>query len=233
MQELDEILKNEEPAKQEIDTPTPALKEEKKPEDEVLKKQEQLQNLEKAIAEANAELKKTREVKKQVIEEEIPKIDFNDPSSKAWDKHIRENVSPLQVEMEKEKEEIRNFALREFMEDKPALARNPEKIKELVGVYDKIKTASERTKEGVLNDLNKAFAVVYSEELMSSAREARVNKAQGDAMFSEAGVSRGSTAYFKEKEADPSQNLSEDDKAILARWGMSSQEWGEAKKKYQ
>lgn len=239
MKELDEILKDEaanpeEEAQKKASEEEANAKseEEKKQEEEVQKKAEQLDNLNKAILEANNTLKEIRS-KKKVVEEEVPKIDFDDPASKAWDKHIKENVSPLQQEMDKEKEEIRSFALTEFLSDKPALSASPEKLKELIGVYEKIKTASERTKEGVLTDLNKAFAAVYSDELITQARETRVNKAKGEIIFSDPGVSRGSTAYFKEKEADPAQQLSEDDRAVLARWGMSPQEWGEAKKKYQ
>lgn len=233
MQELDEILKGE-AAKPEEKAQKTALEakaeEEKKQEDlEVQKKKEQLENLNKAIHEANEQLKKSREAKKTETEEEIPKIDFNDPSSKAWDRHIKENVTPMQEELAKEKEEIRTFALREFLSDKPSLSNDPEKIKELMATYEKLKTASERTKEGVLIDLNKAFGAVFHDELISQARESRVRKAQGDALFSDPAVSRGSTAYFKEHEANPADSLSDDDKQILAKWGMTPDEWGKTK----
>ena len=237
MESLDEILKKEETAKAEEEAQKNAsevqkTEEEKKQEEEVQKKASQLENLNKAIQEANNELKTLRTAKKIGDEEDDVKIDFTDPSSKAWDKHIKENVSPLQQEIEKEKEEIRSFALEQFLADKPSLASNPEKLKELVGIYEKIKTASERTKEGVLRDLDRAFAAVYHDELITQARESGVNRAKGNIIFSDPGVSRGSTTYFKEKEANPSQQLSEDDRAVLARWGMSPEEWGEAKKKY-
>lgn len=239
MEELDNILKGDPEAAKPEEAQKKALEEkseeDKKLEEEVLKKQEQKANLDIAIAKANEELKTLREAKKKAKteEDEIPKIDFDDPSSKAWDRHIKESFTPVQAELDKEKEEIRNFALKEFLADKPNLAKNPEKLKEMIGVYERIKTASERTKEGVLNDLNRAFAAVYSDELITSARESRVKKAQGEALFADAGVSRGSTAYFKEREADPSQDLSDDDRVVLAKWGMTPSEWGEAKKKYQ
>ena len=115
MEELDKILSEDETAKAEEEAQKKALEEaakakseeEKKLDSEVLKKQELLANVNKAYDEAKAELKKIREAKKveKPAEEEIPKIDFTDPSSKAWDKHIKENVTPLQEELEKEKDE--------------------------------------------------------------------------------------------------------------------------------
>ena len=236
MEELDKILQGES-GEEEIETPKEPSEdkpeEEKKQEEEVQKKQEQLDNLNKAILEANTQIKNLRTEKKGIkAEEEIPKIDFEDPSSKAWDNHIKENVNPIQQELDKEKEEIRSFALKEFLADKPALSADPEKLKELVGTYEKIKTASERTREGVMLDLNKAFAAVYHDELLASARDNRVERAKGDILFSDPGVSRGATSYSMEKEASPEKGLSEDDKAVLAKWGMSPNEWGEAAKKY-
>ena len=75
MQELDEILKSAE----EKETPTEPLVEktpEIKPEDlEIQKKKEQLENLNKAVLEANEKLRKLRETSKPTTEEEIPKID--------------------------------------------------------------------------------------------------------------------------------------------------------------
>ena len=73
-----------------------------------LKEEERLANIRKAIAEANAELKTIRTATKKEksgieAEEELPKIDFNDSGSKAWDKHIKDTVNPLQAELEKEK----------------------------------------------------------------------------------------------------------------------------------
>ncbi len=229
MQELDEIL-----AAEEKETPPePSVKKtpEIKPEDlEIQKKKEQLENLNKAITEANDILRKTREAKKANSEEdEILKIDFDDPSSKAWDKHIKESVNPMQVELAKEKEEIRTFALRTFLEDKPSLASNPDKIKELMETYEKIKTASERTTEGVLIDLNKSFAAVFHEELINQVRDNRLNKVRGDILFSDPAVSRGSTSYFQERKSSPSKELSDDDRAVLAKWNMTAEEWAKMK----
>lgn len=228
MLELDEILAGE----KEKEDPKEPLPPEKTPEDlEVQKKKEQLENLNKAISEAHEQLRKSREAKRagKTEEEEIPKIDFDDPSSKAWAKHIQDNVNPLQVELEKEKEEIRTYALKEFLSDKPSLSANPEKLKELMGTYEKIKTASERTKEGVLIDLNKAFAATFSEELMNQVREGRVNRMRGDILFSDPAVSRGSTAYSKDHEVSPITSLSDEDRQILMKWGVSPEEWAKDK----
>lgn len=235
MDELEKLLHPEETIAPKVtETPDPALEGQKKQEEEIAKKQQQLDNLNKAIEESNRLLKETREQKKQAgVPEEIQKIDFEDPGAKAWDKHIKESTDPLRQEMEKEKDEIRSYALREFLADKPSLAANPEKLKEMMTVYEQIKVATERTTQGVMIDLNKAFAAVYHDELISSAREYRVGRAKSDILFSDPGVSRGSTAYFEDKGESPEKTLSEDDRTILARWGMSPSEWGEAKKKYQ
>jgi hypothetical protein len=241
VEELDKILAQDEAAKAEEEAQEKALEakaeEEKKQEDpELKKKAEQLTNLNRAIAEANEELRKTREAKKSTgkSEEEIPKINFEDPSSKAWDKHIKDTVTPLQSEMEQEKSEIFNFTIRKFLEDKPALAADSTKIKEFISMYDRLKNNSGRTQEGVLLDLNKAFAAVYSDELMGQARETTVRKAAGLTMFSEPAVSRGSTSYFKERPYYKLASLTEEDKQIIARMGYSSpEEWAKDKEKYQ
>ncbi len=233
MDELDKILADE---KETPATVLPEAESQKTEADlELEKKQVQLINLNKAIAEANEELRSKRTAKKADNPEAgtIPEIDFTDPSSQAWDKHINGVVNPLHNEIEQEKEEIRTFAIREFLADKPALSANPDKIKELVGVYDKIKTTSGRTKEGVLSDLNRAFGAIYSEELISQARDSKRHEIMGNILFSDPAVSRGSTGYKEDYSASPETTLSEDDKAILAKWNYSPQEWGEAKKKYQ
>lgn len=201
----------------------PKKEEEKKPEQtpEEIEKTEHLTNLNKAIEEGNEELRRIRAEKKKEkpSDEDVPKINFDDPSAKAWDNHIKESVNPMQAELEKEKSEIRQFALRDFLADKPALAKNPEKVKELVGTYEKLRTASERTKEGVLLDLDKAYAAVFHEELLNAARSARSDNARKDAILSDIAVSHGATAYSPPFEKSP--QYTEDDRQVLARWGMT------------
>jgi hypothetical protein len=242
MEELDKILSQDETAKAEEETQKNAseakAEEEKKQEDlTVQKKQEQLTNLNKAIEEANAELKKLREVKKaeKPGEEEIPKIDFNDPSSKAWDRHIKDSVGPLQSEIEREKTEIFDFTFKKWLADKPALASDSDKMKEFIGTYERIKSNSGRTQEGVNMDLDKAFAAVYADELLSQARESSVGKAKGLSMFSEPAVSRGATSYFQEKPSASSllSSLTEEDKQLIFKSGYASlEEWAKDKEKY-
>jgi hypothetical protein len=155
---------------------------------------------------------------------------MDDPSAKAWDKHIRENVAPLQSELDKQREEIRGYALREFLKEKPALAKNPDKVKELVDTYERLHTASERTVEGVLMDLDKSYAAVFHEELINAAKQQRIENAQKDALLSDIAISRGSTAYKNPKESEP--KLSEDEKAIAIKWYGSVQNYLEDKKKF-
>lgn len=202
--------------------------------DEVKRRREHLENINKAIAESNRILREKREQIKatKTDPDELPKIDLDDPSSKAWDKHIRENVNPIRSEMEEEKKEIRTFALEKFLADKPALAKDTEKVKELVMLYDKIKTATERTTEGVLRDLQKAYAALHSEELIATARGQRIEKAQADSTFSDIAVSRNTSTYQQPKKKDHSKELSKEDELILARWGTTPQEWAADKEKY-
>ena len=224
-EDLEKLLDGEKP------TPAPALEVKKTPEEikaeEALKKEEQLANLNKAIAEANQRLADTRKAaksaKEKPTEEELPKIDFTDPSSKAWDKHIRENVNPVQEELDNEKKEIRSFALQEFLSDKPLLAKNPDQLKKLMDTYEKIRTCSERTREGIILDLKRAYAAENAEELFSASQSERIDEARGNAIFSDIAVSRGSTSIPKEKAKVP--HLDKSDEAILAKWGMTPAEW--------
>lgn len=190
-----------------------------------------LADLEAAKVAANAELQRIRvekrAAKKTPAEEPLePKevvIDETDPSSQAWLKKISATVTPVQEELEKEKAEIRQFALDEFMDSHPNLARSPDKLKELMSVYDRIRTATERNKEGVLLDLDKAYAAVYHKELREAATGRKMNDARNSALFSDPAVSRGSTAYSTPREAPVS--LSADEQAILSKWGMSTAQW--------
>lgn len=195
-------------------------------------------NLDKAIEEAEEKLRQKREAAKVVQSKEVEKdeddesdakIDFNDPAAKAWDKHIRDNVSPISNEREAEKAEIRKFTIKEFLTDKPALARDPEKVKELIDMYDRIKSNTGLTKEGVLLDLGRAFGALYHEQLSEAAKTQRFEKVKEMELFSSPAVDQGATGYINEKQKRP--NLSQDDLKILQNWGMTPEQWYEMKEK--
>src|SRR4051812_34976502 len=105
--------KEQEPQKEE-ETP-PAGEKEPEESPEVKAKKEQLANLNKAIADEQDRLRKAREARRtgksveEIEEDELPKIDLDDPSAKAWDKRIREATAPANRELEKAKEERRIF----------------------------------------------------------------------------------------------------------------------------
>lgn len=204
-------------------------------EEATTKAEEHYANIQKAIAEGNAQLKKIRDAKKlgktpeEIEEDEIPKIDFSDKGAKAWEKHISSKIDPLSEELTKEKEEIRTFAIKEFLKDKPELAKDADKLKKVIGTYEKIRTASERTTEGVILDLRKAYAAEFADEILQDNENERLGRARGEAIYSDIAVSRGSSSFREEKEAKPS--LTRDDEAILAKWGMSSDEWVKLKQK--
>lgn len=206
---------------------------------EVKAKKEQLANLNKAVAEEQERLRKARKERKQTAsggavedEEELPKINLDDPAAKAWKREIQRDVAPVTAELEKAKEERRLFALRQFLEDKPALSRSPEKLRAMMETYDRLKTSTELTSEGILMDLEKAYAAEHSDELLRAARSARIDGARNDAFMSDIAISRGSSTYSDAKKEEKPIALSEDEKAQLAKWGMTPQEWTEMKKKY-
>ncbi len=227
---LDEILG----IKQDVKPEVQPSDEQKKIDEEAKKKQEHLDNLNKAIAEAGETLKKVRKQGKKTVqeeeEEELPKIDMNDPGSKAWDKHIGDRVNPLQAELEKEKQEIRSFAIKRFLEDKPNLVSSPEGLKKVIETYDKIKVASERTVEGVLIDLDRAYAAENHQELLNLANQRVSSKARAEGAFSDIAVDRGSTSYPTQRTTNP--KLPDDAVAQLAKWGMTEDQYHELKKKY-
>ena len=217
--------------KEEKDTqaqPLGETQEQKTIDEQLQKKQEQLSNLNKAIQEANNALRDKRKAPKRQVqeeEEEIPKIDMNDPGSKAWDRHISEKVTPLQTELDKEKQEIRSFALRRFLEDKPNLVQSQEKIKVLMDTYDRIKTASERTVEGVLMDLDRAYAAENHEELLAAAGQRVSSRAKAEEAFSDIAVSRGSTAYPTQRTSKRRRLSDEERELVIKAYGSEAEYW--------
>lgn len=198
-----------------IAEPTPASPEQDK-------KEEVKANLDKAIAEAQETLRQTRaEIKRaktaeEIEEDNLPEIDMSDPSAKAWDKRIRESNAPISSQLEKQKKEVRDFALRRFLTDKPSLAKNPEKLKELISTYDRIKVATEQTQEGVLMDLDRAYGATFHEELRSAARTARLNQATEDMIASDIAVDKGSTN--EPNTPPPKRRLSAEEQKIVETW---------------
>lgn len=191
---------------------------------EIKAKEEQKANLDRAIAEANETLRQRREAAKKakqgIVEEEIlPQIDDNDPGSKAWSKRISDTVAPALSQLEKQKDEVRSFALRRFLSDKPALAKSPEKLKELMSTYDRIKTATEQTQEGVLLDLGKAYGATFSDELIEAARNRRIDSAKEDMIASDIAIDRGSTTETSTPPAK--RQLSAEERKIVEQWEAS------------
>lgn len=220
-------------AKAEADAKAKADAEKNALDAETKRKETHLLNINKAIEEAEEDLRKKRAAAKDPdpnlnpnpnptppVE---PQIDMNDPAAKAWDKHINEKVTPFAKQNEAEKAEIRKFALGKFLEDKPALAADPEKVKELMDVYSRIATNTGKTQEGVLLDLKKAFGAIYSEQLIDAARSGRVERAKELALFSEPAIDKGATGYGDNKPKRP--NLSADDMKQLAQWGMTPEQY--------
>lgn len=207
-------MENEKLAEIIAEKPAGALPEQ----DEIKKKEEQKANLDKAIAEANDELKRKRQALKdnKPEEDDLPKIDLKDPSAQAWDRRIQESTATVTTQLDRQKEEVRTFALRRFLSDKPSLARNPEKLKELMSNYERIKTATEQTQEGVVMDLEKAYGATFHEELVSAARNVRLDAAKEEMIASDIGISRGSTS----ESAPPPQKrkLSVEEAQIVAQW---------------
>ncbi len=191
--------------------------------DENKEKEEKKANLEKAIAEAQTTLRETREqIKKAktgtVVEEEIPQIDDTDPSAKAWNKRIQDTTGPISSQLERQKEEVRTFALRRFLSDKPSLAKNPEKLKELMSNYERIKVATEQTQEGVLLDLDKAYGATFHEELVNAARNARIDQAKEDMIASDIAIDRGANT---EQAAKPTKRqYTAEEKRIVEMWEL-------------
>jgi DNA-directed RNA polymerase subunit H (RpoH/RPB5) len=222
-EEIKETIGEEAPPVEDKQEETPVKPQEPSLEELAKKKlEEDLINLGKAKAEALDEISRIRKEKKLLKqglneEEELPKINMDDPSAKAWDKHIRETVQPVFVSDEKAREEVRGYAIQKFLQDKPALAKDSEKVKKLMEVYDRLHTASERTVEGVLTDLDMAYGAITYKEREAAEIQERIAKAEADAAFSDAAISRGATGYQSAKPITK-KKLSEEEKQIVNQW---------------
>jgi len=164
------------------------------------------------------------------VQEELPKIDDDDPSSKAWTNRINDTVAPVRSEIEQAKSERRQFALKQFLTDRPTLATSPEKIRNLMDTYEKIKSSSELTSEGILLDIERAYYADNHREILATDESREVEKAKAEAAGSAIGISGTSTGYASQREADVP--LTEEDKEILAKWHFPVEEYKALKKKY-
>lgn len=204
----------------------------------ILSKAEQLANLDKAIDEANDKLRKKREaLKSGKVDEDDDEdndeleINLKDPNSKAWDKHIKKTVDPALKELDAEKQELFKYTLQEFLVDKPALYANPEKLQAVIETYGRIRNNTGRVKEGIINDLQRAFAAEHHEELQNDKTKVRVDKARKEAIYADPGVSRGAGNYQPEREITPV--YSDQDAKILAKWNMTPEEHSKMTKEMQ
>jgi len=234
MAELDDIFgaEEKETPKPSSDTTKVEGQVEKPEEKELEKKTQQLDNLNKAIQEAEAQLRKKRQKPvKEDDEEELPKIDDNDPSSKAWNKRINDRVAPALSELEQAKSERRQFALRQFLQNRPSIAANSEKIKKMMDTYERIKTSSELTSEGILMDIERAYAADNYQEILATQDSEEIDEARAQSAASSIGVSRGASTAYATRQPKPKYNLSDDDKLQLAKWGMTEAEWIAQKEK--
>lgn len=197
-----------------------------------LKEEEKLANLKRAQAEALTELQRIRKQAKaektgQPLEEELPKINLEDPSSKAWDRHMTDMVNPLASELEKEREEVTQLALREFLADKPALAADQEKVKEFVRDYEALSKArgiTGRNKDVVKSVMDSAYGAVFHGEVLAEARKRRVAEAQADGILADVATESGATGYRREHKSR--RELPSDEREIVLKmYGSEDEYW--------
>lgn len=199
----------------------------------LMKEQEELENLRKAKVEAQEELRKIRQERKDLKssapdEEDIPRIDMDDPNAKAWDRHIRENVDPLQSELEKEKEEVVGLAFNEFLADRPALATNPEKRKELMETYQALarsKGITERNKDVVVSVMESAYGAVFHKEILERERSQRMSAARADGALADAATDGGTGAYRSDSRPRRRQLTRDETETAIRMYGSVDEYW--------
>lgn len=185
---------------------------------------DELIQLGKAKAEALAEISRLRKEKQALKkgkvdeEEELPEINFKDPSAKAWDKHIQGAIQPALSESEKEKAEILETEVQKFLTEKPALAKNPEKVKELMETFESLSSGkiTGKVPAKVQEYLVKAYGAITYQEREIADEQARIKQAELDAEFSASAISKGATGYQSPKTTK--RKYSEEEKLILAQW---------------
>ena len=236
MEDLEKILGEKSPEELEAEK-TAALEAqakadaENKTDPELEKRKIEVANLERAKIEALKELQRIREEKKSLkTEEDIPKIDKEDPNSKAWLKEIKDNVNPFQQDIERQKNETFNFAFDKWLKAHPAVAADPEAVKRQIATYERVKDNSGLTQEGIYIDLERSYAANNYEQVLEREREAGFEKAKDDLVFSSPAISRGSTTYKQDHDRMP--NLTDEERRVIEAQGWSVDEWWKAKKKH-
>lgn len=200
--------------------------EQQKVNEELLARQKQLEDLDIAKKQALKDLSEIRKAKKLAkqgtseYEEDLPRIDFEDPSAKAWQRHIKETVQPIESESERERAEIFDLSLQKFLVNKPALAKNSDKLKELMETYESLSSGkiTGKNSEVVQVYLDKAYAAVNYQQVLSSNKSKRINQAVEDEIFSYPGISSGAGSYASSDEESIQPKLSRDELEILMKW---------------
>lgn len=202
-----------------------------------IKEEERLSNLRKAADQARSELQDLRKKKKAEkagteLEDELPRINEEDPSVRAWDKRFNDKVNPLAQELEKEKAEVENLALKEFLSEKPSLARNPEKVKELVRDYEALSKArgiTGRNKDVVRSVIESAYGSIFHEEILNEARQRRVEAVRAESLLADVATDEGASSFRQPKASRP--QLSKDEVEVATKMYGSVEEYYQAMEK--
>ena len=97
--------------------------------------------------------------------------------------------------------------------------------------YERIKTSSELTSEGILMDIERAYAADNYQEILATQDSEEIDEARARSAAFSIGVSRGASTAYATRQPKPKYNLSDDDKLQLAKWGMTEAEWIAQKEK--
>lgn len=209
-------------------------------------KKEHLANLDKAIVEAEDILRKKREEKKQLGggtgqgsgegsgsgQGTAVVINREDPSSQAWIKEIGGSVAPALQALEADQKEVFTLSLRRFLQDKPALAGNAGKLKELVDTYAALlptRGITGRIPEGVSGVLEAAYGAIFSPEILRQARSAGIEAARVDSTLVDAATDHGGTGQRNTGDGKPRRRqLSAEEEQLAVRWYGSTDKYFEA-----
>jgi len=188
---------------------------------------DELVQLGKAKAEALAEISRLRKEKQDLKkgkvseEDELPEINLKDPSARAWDKHIQNAVQPSLTESEKEKAEILETEVQKFLQDKPALAKDSAKVKDLMETFEALSSGriTGKVPAKVQEFLVKAYGAITWQEREAADLVERQRQAEADAEFSAPAISHGATGY--QGTQPKKKKYSDEEKLILAQWELA------------